>query len=1357
MANMEVFERYFQQADADGDGRISGQEAVRFFQLFGLPQGILATIWQYADSQNAGFLLRPGFFNALKLVTVAQAGKQLTADLVRAALTGPAASQIPPPQMVGSAPPGGRPNQGPPPGAPAPGGQGPPSSQRGSPSPTGYGQVPPPNQMMPPGSQRVSPAASGYGPISPPNQMMPPGGQPMHPGQMPGAAQRSPPGSMYGQMAPPRGQGQPPASQMAFAGLTPQFPSSTARAAPSPTGPPGSLPPPSLPPPNSQPTSSIPPFNNTSGLQPPISSTSPTPSFAPSFPVAPLQARPAMPSASPPSSVAAVPPPSAPSPQAVSSTPALPSVLPSSSAANGSASIPPSVAAPTPAPSATQAPPGVQSQGGVSTKAPLSEDLFGGDMFASSRVVPPTAPRGAPGLVAPGSGPTGGGAPPPQQISGGPPRVASTGPAAIPAPGAPSSPPSQPSAAPTPAPEWPLLRAEEVQRYQQVFEATDKDRDGQITGMEARTLFLGYGMPREVLKQVWDLSDTGKDGKLSRREFYSAMYLIDRLREGKKLPARFPPGVHLDEQQQAGTGLPGPPPGGVPGGEEGKAAAWRLSPGALSAAPSSGPGPASAVPQQTAVGQMPTAAGDGSAAVTGTAAYVSRVPTWEAGKVKQLEKGEQENLQSRRKDAEAADRKVWTTESELLDSKQKIEFYRTKMQEIIIFKSKCDNRLNEITERAAAEKRELEQLAKKYDEKYKQTEGVVSRLAFEDLALKDIQEKKLELHAAVTRMEQGAPSNSRLQEMADKLASDLEELRKVVNKRAKQLGLTVRPILGSDEVPFGWQGGLQENAVEWDDEWHEFVDEGFAAVEDLGDEVGPLDHALLQEKNDPFKASGKLPLPAGEFSQDGSGALPVGASQPLLATSDQSQQPSAQGQNAIEVNLFGDDSDTFRAEASEQVLQQQQQNQQQQDLQQKQIEEEVRKTREPGEDEEDEEEEEEEEEEEVPEPETPMGDGDSFWPPRQKEAEPEMKDSDSFWPPKSPLRETSASMQESDSFWPPKQASNPEPQDEPEESFWPPRKPADKPLVAEEDAEEESFWPPKKPQEESGFRASFGDAKLEGQYGRSAAETEEYVESEEEGEPGHYRSAGGGVDASPNVSKRSDRYGGVVGDSLEFTSSAQPAYSSGNSTSFDNQPHGSSMTDAFSEGGGVGPSWSAAISRHAQEPNDDEAESGVRASWGLQSNPPSTHASLDFSNDKKGGVFGRGGFGDFGDSGRFEATKEEDGEGVGEAFGGTASATKSATNGKEGGGTEEGAGDNDPFSSLFKRGDSDRSSFDAFSSWGTSGREAAKPTTVTHARAGFGSFSDDKQQGFGSSFDDVEDSRAKATGAAEKPAWSAFE
>lgn len=105
MANADVFDAYFRRADLDHDGRISGQEAVGFFQGAGLPQVTLAKIWQFSDQSRSGFLSRQEFYNALKLVTVAQTGRELTPELVKAALTGPAAAQIPPPRINTPAPP----------------------------------------------------------------------------------------------------------------------------------------------------------------------------------------------------------------------------------------------------------------------------------------------------------------------------------------------------------------------------------------------------------------------------------------------------------------------------------------------------------------------------------------------------------------------------------------------------------------------------------------------------------------------------------------------------------------------------------------------------------------------------------------------------------------------------------------------------------------------------------------------------------------------------------------------------------------------------------------------------------------------------------------------------------------------------------------------------------------------------------------------------------------------------------------------------------------------------------------------------------------------------------------------------
>jgi hypothetical protein len=44
MAGMEAFEAYFRRADLNQDGRISGQEAIAFFQGANLPQQVLAQV-----------------------------------------------------------------------------------------------------------------------------------------------------------------------------------------------------------------------------------------------------------------------------------------------------------------------------------------------------------------------------------------------------------------------------------------------------------------------------------------------------------------------------------------------------------------------------------------------------------------------------------------------------------------------------------------------------------------------------------------------------------------------------------------------------------------------------------------------------------------------------------------------------------------------------------------------------------------------------------------------------------------------------------------------------------------------------------------------------------------------------------------------------------------------------------------------------------------------------------------------------------------------------------------------------------------------------------------------------------------
>lgn len=62
-------------------------------------------VWTHADQRKAGFLNRAEFYNALKLVTVAQSKRDLTPEMVKAALYGPASAKIPAPQInIGAAP-----------------------------------------------------------------------------------------------------------------------------------------------------------------------------------------------------------------------------------------------------------------------------------------------------------------------------------------------------------------------------------------------------------------------------------------------------------------------------------------------------------------------------------------------------------------------------------------------------------------------------------------------------------------------------------------------------------------------------------------------------------------------------------------------------------------------------------------------------------------------------------------------------------------------------------------------------------------------------------------------------------------------------------------------------------------------------------------------------------------------------------------------------------------------------------------------------------------------------------------------------------------------------------------------------
>ena len=95
---------WFEHADTDGDGKVSGGEAVAFFSRAGLPQASLATLWQLVDNPPRGFLEKSQFDVAVQLIYVAQQGGEMNEMQANAIANGYASYPAPNMQGLSGAP-----------------------------------------------------------------------------------------------------------------------------------------------------------------------------------------------------------------------------------------------------------------------------------------------------------------------------------------------------------------------------------------------------------------------------------------------------------------------------------------------------------------------------------------------------------------------------------------------------------------------------------------------------------------------------------------------------------------------------------------------------------------------------------------------------------------------------------------------------------------------------------------------------------------------------------------------------------------------------------------------------------------------------------------------------------------------------------------------------------------------------------------------------------------------------------------------------------------------------------------------------------------------------------------------------
>ncbi|XP_042380222.1 actin cytoskeleton-regulatory complex protein PAN1-like [Zingiber officinale] len=743
--DMRLFDAYFLRADVDRDGRISGKEAVTFFEGSNLPRPVLAQIWMYADQRQAGFLGREEFYNALRLVTVAQRGIPLTPETVQAALKTPDAAKIPAPKI--NTLPG------------------------------------PASQMNFAATSSPSPQMSGVGPTN----------------QNPGLRT------------------QPP---LAHIGMSQHaFPSGNHLVRPLQTTPVAILPS------HKEGGQVLQGSNSSTVLHPPGSV---TPSISTDWFSG--QNKGVMAHGTQQASFARVP----------------PSVNQDGFGISNFGSTSRTVSKPQAAATTSISSNPMDSKALVLSENGFSSDSnLGGDVFSAtqtkqekpltnlsanvmlnssnnapvisgsqnSRKVPEADSWHSMALVPSGENQL---QPTQSQIKQNQldmkqstlAMTLSSGPV-----GSVSSTSTQPQFS------WPKFTQSDIQSYLAIFIKVDKDRDGKITGEEARNLFLSWRLPREVLKQIWELSDQDNDSMLSLREFCIALYLMERHREKCPLPVALPNSVASDQTLLLATNQP-----------------WT---GYGSPVSQSTPVQGMAMPQPsmpaTVKPQMHKRALQSEDTIEAVQPK-SRVPVLEKYLVDQLSKEEQSALNTKFQEASDADQKVQELEKEILESREKTEFYRSKMQELVLYKSRCDNRLNEVTERASADKQEVESLTKRYEQKCKQVGDVASKLTIEEATFRDIQDKKLEIYNAILKIEQGETTEGSLQARADHIQKDLKELIIVLNERSKQYGLRAKPTTLM-ELPFGWQPGIQEGAADWDEDWDKFEEDGFSVIKELTIEV----------------------------------------------------------------------------------------------------------------------------------------------------------------------------------------------------------------------------------------------------------------------------------------------------------------------------------------------------------------------------------------------------------------------------------------------------------------------------------------------------------------------------------------
>ncbi|KAK5647503.1 hypothetical protein RI129_002395 [Pyrocoelia pectoralis] len=107
--NSAIYEAYYNFVDPNGFGTVGAMEAARFLKRSGLSDVVLSRVWDLSDPGGRGCLDKAGMFVALKLVALAQSGRDINLSNIMLDMPPPKMGDIPLPKPVKPPPPSNTP------------------------------------------------------------------------------------------------------------------------------------------------------------------------------------------------------------------------------------------------------------------------------------------------------------------------------------------------------------------------------------------------------------------------------------------------------------------------------------------------------------------------------------------------------------------------------------------------------------------------------------------------------------------------------------------------------------------------------------------------------------------------------------------------------------------------------------------------------------------------------------------------------------------------------------------------------------------------------------------------------------------------------------------------------------------------------------------------------------------------------------------------------------------------------------------------------------------------------------------------------------------------------------------------